>query len=403
MIWLLIFLTKVVINLQPYFRTKHIIFSHKQKQMKYGFFLLIFSLFMAIFAYVIIRGYQSLPTQGYWKQLYAGVSVLGLASFLTALFVGHKMNTELASSLAFTGNTYFIVLIYLFIAFVLADLVRATNAFAHFAPAGMVSFRYWWFIGSITVIVITLIVGNYRFNHPVVVPITIQIAKPKQNKELKIVAISDLHIGFSIKKKQMQQYVKLINAQHPDIVLIAGDFSDRSIEPVIRQNIKEELLKINAPMGIFGINGNHELFAERPNATAEYLRSAGITVLIDSVVLVNNSFYVVGREDYSDPKRQPLASLTKELDMNLPVILLDHQPHHLEEAQQNHIDLQVSGHTHGGQFFPGNFIVKNMFEQAHGYLHKGNTHYYVSSGIGIWGPQYRIGTQSELAVITMKY
>ena len=82
---------------------------------------------------------------------------------------------------------------------------------------------------------------------------------------------------------------------------------------------------------------------------------------------------------------------------------MDHQPQHLEEAVINNVDLQISGHTHNGQFFPGNLMVKLMYEKGYGYLKKGKSHFYVSSGLGIWGPLYRIGTQSELVVINLKY
>jgi len=90
------------------------------------------------------------------------------------------------------------------------------------------------------------------------------------------------------------------------------------------------------------------------------------------------------------------------MDVKFPRILMDHQPFHLEEAEKNNIDLQISGHTHNGQFFPGNLFVKSMYELGYGYLKKGKTHYYVSSGLGLWGPQYRIGTESELVVIHLK-
>ena len=83
--------------------------------------------------------------------------------------------------------------------------------------------------------------------------------------------------------------------------------------------------------------------------------------------------------------------------------MLDNQTNHLRDAEENNIDLQLSGHTHDGQVYPGNLIAAAMFELSHGYKIKGNTHYYVSSGLGIWGPLYRIGTQSELMVIRFRY
>jgi predicted MPP superfamily phosphohydrolase len=173
--------------------------------------------------------------------------------------------------------------------------------------------------------------------------------------------------------------------------------------PVIKQNMAEELRTIKARYGVFAINGNHEHYAETPTATADYLKSAGIKVLRDEVCLVDSSFYIVGRDDRSNSQRKSLAELVKGLNQSMPRILMDHQPNYLEEAEKNGIDLQISGHTHNGQFFPGNFLVKYMNELAYGYSKRGKTHYYVSSGLGLWGPQYRIGTQSELVVINLKY
>jgi predicted MPP superfamily phosphohydrolase len=91
------------------------------------------------------------------------------------------------------------------------------------------------------------------------------------------------------------------------------------------------------------------------------------------------------------------------IDKNLPIILMDHQPHKLIEAQNNGIDLQLSGHTHNGQVWPFNYIVKKVFEIGHGYYKKGNTNYYVSSGLGLWGSLIRIGTQSEIVCITLQF
>jgi predicted MPP superfamily phosphohydrolase len=381
----------------------HLTLKNNFTQMKYGFFIIMLAIFLALFAYVLARGCQALPAQGYWRQLYAGISILAFLSFFTALFAGQKMPLGLASAMSFVGNTYFIVFLYLAFLFAIGDTVRLANHFIHFAPAGMATFRFWWFAASLAVIAVALVAGHYRFNHPEVVRLSIESAKPLQHKELKIVAVSDLHTGFSIRRERLKRYVDLINAQQPDIVLIAGDFTDRSIAPVIRQNMREEIMRIKAPLGVYAINGNHELYAEQPGATAAYLRAAGVTVLVDSSVLVGGSFYIVGRDDCSNPARKPLPALMQGLDGRLPVILLDHQPNHLAEAMQQHVDLQISGHTHDGQFFPVNLIEKRIFEQPHGYLRKGDTHYYVSSGLGIWGPQYRIGTQSELVVIDMKY
>jgi predicted MPP superfamily phosphohydrolase len=266
----------------------------------------------------------------------------------------------------------------------------------------MANFRLWMMVATLGVTGIAMIAGNYRFNHPSVVTLNLSTKNPRQNKVLTIVAASDIHLGISIDKKRLQSYVKMMNDQHPDIVLLAGDISDRSMIPVIKQNMLEEFSNIKAPMGVYAIYGNHEHYAETPTATADYLKKAGIVVLRDSACLVDNSFYLIGRDDRTNQKRKTLKEIVKGLDMKYPRILMDHQPFHLEEAENNNIDLQLSGHTHNGQFFPINLIIKSFYELSYGYLKKGNTHYYVSSGLGLWGPQYRIGTQSELVVIHLK-
>jgi predicted MPP superfamily phosphohydrolase len=371
--------------------------------MKHRFIAIFPAIFLSIIGYVTWRGCQVLPDEAFLRPLYAGGNILFFLFFLGTLLFGHKMPIRLASIISFTGNTYLIVMIYLLFSFLLADIVRLANDIAHFAPAGLHNFQYWWMMISLIAIAIVMIIGNYRFNHPKTVKLDLHTDKPQQGKALKIVAVSDIHLGFSINKKNLQRYVSMINAEKPDLVLMAGDVSDRSIKPIIRQNMQEELQQIHAPLGVFAINGNHEHYAETKGATAEYLSHAGIHILIDSTHLIDHSFYLIGRDDRSNEQRKSLASLVMNLNPDLPKILLDHQPHHLEEAQNNGIDLQISGHTHEGQFFPGNLFVKNMFEIQYGYGKKGNTHYYVSSGLGLWGPQYRIGTQSEMVVIQLHY
>ncbi len=371
--------------------------------MKIGFFIIVLAIILSMNGYVVVRGWHALPPVSYIRTGYL-ISILALfVAMLAGMIFGSSMPPAVGKAVTFVGYTYMIIFIYLFLSFTLVDIVRLANHFIHFAPAGMAVFRMWVMYITLGSTALALVIGNIKFNHPEVVTLNLSTEKPMQHKTLKIVAASDIHLGVSIDKKMLQKYVKLINDQHPDIVLLPGDVSDREMKPVINQHMDEELRSIKAPLGVFAINGNHEHYAEKPNATAEYLKKAGITFLRDEVSLVDSSFYIIGRDDRTNHKRKNLAEMVKGLDTTKPMILMDHQPFHLQEAQNNGIDLQISGHTHNGQFFPGSLFVKRMFELGHGYLKKGKTHYYVSSGLGIWGPQYRIGTQSELVVINLTY
>jgi predicted MPP superfamily phosphohydrolase len=329
--------------------------------------------------------------------------ILLFLAFFAGMIFGTSMIHVVGKAISLLGFTYVILFIYLFLGFLIVDIIRLMNFYVHFAPIGMPIFRLWAFVITLSITGIALIAGNINFKNPKIVTLNLTSEKQLQNKTLKIVAVSDIHLGVTIDKKRFQKYVKMINDQHPDIVLLAGDVSDRSMKPVIDQNMIEEFRNIKAKKGVFAINGNHEHYAETPTATADYLKKAGITVLRDEVCMIDSSFYIIGREDRSNLNRKTLKDIVSSLDKNKLQILMDHQPFHLEEAEQNGIDLQISGHTHNGQFFPGNFFVKRMYELSYGYLKKGKTHYYVSSGLGLWGPQYRIGTQSELVVINLKY
>jgi uncharacterized protein len=371
--------------------------------MKISFFIIAFAILLTMNSYVAIRGWQALPPASAIRPTYLMALIILFLSLFVGLIFANTMPHVLGKAISQVGFTYMIIFIYLFLSFLVVDIVRLANYFIHFAPVGMPVFRLWTLIVTLVITGIALIYGNIKFNHPEIVTMNLSVEHPTQNKQLKIVAASDIHVGVTIDKKRLQSYVKLINDQQPDIVLLAGDVSDHSIIPVVNQHMDGEFRQIKAKYGVFAINGNHEHFSDTPNATANYLKTAGVKVLIDEVALVDSSFYIIGREDHIVRNRQPLDQLVKGLDPSKPRILLDHQPFHLYDAENNGIDLQISGHTHNGQFFPGNLIVKRMYEMCHGYLKRGKTHYYVSSGLGIWGSQYRIGTQSELVVINLTY
>jgi predicted MPP superfamily phosphohydrolase len=182
-------------------------------------------------------------------------------------------------------------------------------------------------------------------------------------------------------------------------VLIAGDAIDNNLRPLIAGGLAESFRRIESRYGVFIAPGNHEYIAGIDESLS-FFREDEVTVLRDSAALIGGRFYAVGRDDRRR-RRASLASLTAPLDRSKPVVVLDHQPYHLEEAEQAGVDLQFSGHTHRGQVWPITWIVDSMFEKSYGFLQRGNTRYYITSGIGIWGGKFRIGTRSEYVVITI--
>jgi predicted MPP superfamily phosphohydrolase len=202
--------------------------------------------------------------------------------------------------------------------------------------------------------------------------------------------------------------VDLINAEQPDLVLIAGDIIDMSIRPLVEENMAEDFLRIQAP--VYACLGNHEYYTGEPQAQ-QFYRDAGIHLLRDTAEVVGD-LCIIGRDDRTNPHRQSLGKIMANLRQKLSTsgepaeepytILLDHQPYHLEQTERAAIDFQLSGHTHRGQVWPISWITDHIYECSWGEHRRGHTRYYVSSGIGIWGGKFRIGTQSEYLVATLK-
>ena len=176
--------------------------------MKYAFFAIAFSLLFTMLGYVLIRGWQALPTSN--RMLYAQIFGALLALLMIGLFFENLMPPILSKAVTFAGYTFLIIAVYLAIAFLLVDIIRFANYLLHFAPAGMHGLRLWAMTGSLAIITVALVVGNYKFNHPEIVKLDLTVDKPLKNKEIKIVAASDIHLGNSIDIKRLQKYVKLI-------------------------------------------------------------------------------------------------------------------------------------------------------------------------------------------------
>ena len=177
-------------------------------------------------------------------------------------------------------------------------------------------------------------------------------------------------------------------------MLISGDIVDGNLRPLWEENVAQEFRNIKAP--IYACLGNHEYIGGEQNSEKFY-KDAGITLLRDSVATING-INIIGRDDRTNGHRKTLHELTKGIDKDLYTIVLDHQPYHLEQSEREGIDFQLSGHTHYGQVWPISWIEDLIYEKAYGPLTKGKTQYFVTSGIGIWGGKFRIGTQSEYLV-----
>ncbi|MBT7697695.1 MAG: metallophosphoesterase, partial [Desulfobacterales bacterium] len=252
------------------------------------------------------------------------------------------------------------------------------------------------------------IAGYINSINPVLTNLNIIIEKKVNSlKSLNVVMVSDIHLGTIISNSRLTRLVDSINKLNPDIVLFAGDIVDEDITPVIVNNLGDILKNIKSKYGTYAVTGNHE-YIGGVDAADKYLNEHNIIVIRDSKVKIDNSFYIVGREDISskymmNKERKSLNKIMVDIDKSYPVIMLDHQPYELSNAVKNGVDLQLSGHTHNGQIWPLNYITDKIFEIGRGYKKIENTHFYVSNGFGTWGPPIRVGSRPEIVSINVVF
>ena len=318
------------------------------------FFIVFLSLLLLANAYVAWHFWRILPFSSWVKWASIAVVVLSFACLffsLSPLLDSWPMGVS--SVIYQVGTGWLIVLLYLVMLFLLLDIGRLVRL----VPSSFLKDSIWGTLFVVVLIGGLLIYGNIHYYNKYRETISLKTAKPL-SRPVKAVLMSDL---------------------------------------LEEDKMAEEFKRINIP--VIACLGNHEYYAGEPKSLAFY-KEAGITLLRDSSVVVD-SIQIIGRDDRSNLRRKKTSQLMENMDKGKYTILLDHQPYNLEESEQNGIDFQLSGHTHHGQVWPISMITERVYECAFGSWKRGNTDYYVSSGIGIWGGKFRIGTRSEYVVATI--
>ena len=257
-------------------------------------------------------------------------------------------------------------------------------------------------IRAFAVVVYISIVSLAVFNaySPVVHRLTVTTDKAL-DKPMEIALVSDTHLGRWFGNRQIDKMVKLIDAQNPDVVVIAGDVMNDSTDAYEKTNMHEHLSKLRAPLGVYATLGNHD-YSGNEVAIAKAIERAGIQVIDNKSVWLDDSVLLVGRSDVTDPVRPAAADLLTKVESKKPVIFLEHSPDALEEIQGLPVDLHLSGHTHGGQIFPLTLLLKWFTPLVYGYEQTNDTQFLVTSGYGIGAVPFRLGTRSEIWMITLQ-
>ena len=375
--------------------------------------IVFFSIVLVIYSlaniYLFYKGYNAISILRNHRLLYSLTFFLLSAIFIAAKILESRHSSVITDILNILGGFWLAFMLYGFLFFLLSDIILLILRIPGIVSGeNIFLFRKWSFISILFISSLLIIGGFINALIPVTREYNITINKSAgEIKTLRIAAVSDIHLGSIIRKRSIKKLSAILKDLKPDMVLLLGDIVDGEIGPVLRGDLLQYFTSPKSIDGLFAITGNHE-FIGGASKTIPYIESKGIRVLKDEVVTLKGGIQLIGRIDrdsfrFYKKERLSLGVLMKQVDTTKPVILLDHQPFHLDETAKYGIDLQLSGHTHNGQMWPLNYVTSMIYELSYGYLKKRNTQFIVSSGYGLWGPRVRSGSRSEILLINIKF
>ena len=361
--------------------------------------------------YIGLRGWQALSgISARSAYLWAGgVAVLALTFPLGRIIVPH-LNHDLGKTVIYIGSYWLAAMYYLFLILLACDLLRLIFRWTGIIPQSLRGHFHLVTLAVLASVAVILIYGTWNSLNPVIRNYEVTLNKKSSSLDtLRVVVVSDIHLGWIVGVDRLQEMTAMINSLNPDLVLLPGDIIDEGVDLAAEKEIPQVLKSLKPRWGSYASMGNHEYISGNADTAVYFLNRAGITVVRDQAVEVADNLYIVGRDDssrhrFDGSERLDLATLMSTIDKNrLPVILLDHEPFNLDVSEKEGVDLQFSGHTHLGQLFPNNYITGAIFEKDWGYLRKNNFQIIVSSGFGTWGPPIRIGNRPEIVNVLIHF
>lgn len=336
---------------------------------------------------------------GFSKRLYKKNRALGIISSIWPVAI--------CLPFLYVGFVAFVIaFIHLFVFWAIVDL------FAFLIRKALNKRRRRKYINGFIAIALTVVYLTYGWimAHTVLeTDYLINTDKALGQDTLRVVAIADLHSGITLDGEEFANECEKINEVKPDLVVVCGDFVDDSTSKEDMIKSCEALGKLNTKYGVFFIYGNHDRgYFENKNFSEEELTKSllenNVTVLSDEAVKINESVYIIGREDASRKERKSAEELIEEIDSSKYVIMLDHQPNDYDAIENASPDLVISGHTHGGHIFPAGQIgmLMGANDALYGLTERGNTSFIVTSGISGWAIPFKTFTVSEFLVIDIK-
>ena len=339
----------------------------------------------------------------FWPKLPRWVNWAG-AGLFAALLVMAFLRARLPGFLASVSVYFMGIFIYLFLCTLLSELVLLVLRLLRKKPQSLHKA-----IAILCATGLALGVSCYGFVQGARLQLTeydITVSKAMDDP-VHIVLLSDLHLGAEGSEARLPEIVRQVNALEPDLVCIAGDLFDSDFAAIQDpEQVRSLLQSLDAAYGVYACLGNHDAGATI-GQMVDFLDSANVQLLNDTCTVIDDRLLLVGRLDGTPiggigdlPRRTDLETVLSGGDLTLPVVVMDHNPSHVEDYSQP-VDLVLCGHTHQGQLFPANIITDLLYAVDYGHYEKDGVQAIVTSGAGTWGMPMRVGTQCEIVSITL--
>lgn len=340
-------------------------------------------------------------------KIYIGIFILLASSMIIARLPINNGIKVIMKGISSYGLGIFL---YLLIFFFMADLVLFIGRIINIIPSPIPQ-NIRFYAGFVCILLTTGLVSYGIYNASKITHVSYEIQTGKLSSELKIVLISDLHLGSANSEKNLKNVVQEINVLEPDIVCIVGDiFNDDYYSIQNPAEAIEVMNSIRASYGVYASLGNHDsgnTFSEM----VHFLEQSNIKLLNDEYVIIDERLALFGRVDpspiggpdgFGGLKRKDITESFASIDPNIPIVVMDHTPSNIEQYGSE-VDLVLSGHTHKGQLFPANLITNAVFVIDYGHYQKDtdSPNFIVTSGAGTWWMPMRVGSNSEIVSIIL--
>jgi len=354
--------------------------------------------------YVFLRIWHLFINKGY-KLHYSLIYILLASVYPLSNLFSQGDAGSIAGIIRTAGEYILPFYLYLFLSVLATDLLLLINKLLKIIPSEKLRstrFKKICLSSILSVSVIVVIAGIINFNTIRTSEYSIEIpGKSSKISHLKIAFVADFHLKEGVSISFVERFAKRIAEINPDLMVFGGDIVEGDRNDGKLDQFEKLFSEIKTKYGVFAVLGNHEHYAGQDKGS--FFSKSGMKVLCDSIVVIDSSFNLAGRNDSHFISRKTVNELLKSAKDSLPIILIDHRPTEIDEVSKTRADVQLSGHTHNGQLFPINLFTRKVYELSWGYMKKGNTHFFVTSGIRLWGPPVRTTGKSEIMIINITF